>query len=566
MKKAISFLRKDKEKDKQQSHEVSGPMQVQHEGHLGFSKGGEMKISNLPPEWQPLIIALNTQLNAMGASGITEEEFKFVAASLATTNLTTSNPSSSSEYQVVEAQPEVTSEQNQASQGQSKSRGRKKTLNDYLTRIQKSSANPAPSPAKEVSLSGPMGVKKANLTPEQQLALTEMKMQRLESLQQQLQEEIAALKQTNEQMEESNNALQEQLNRLTEENQKVSNQLTEQKKTFDTQKKQLESEIQYAQRKANQGSEQTQKKLNEEQKLRSNAERTVKQLQSEVQMLKEQVKTAMNSDVKEAQIRFDKALETQKKELNDTMQQLAAELEAERNLRMKLEKEKELVDYEFNNLKKQHEETQSAANEAIEAKKQSFKDMQTTKGQYLLEIKNLKAKLKSEQQEKDKLRTDYETLVSQMNSGAFGGKQAAPAPVQHTPAPQPVVAPSAPAPAPAPSSSAPPPPPTASKPPVPTTTQSSGPAPPPPPPPTVSSSSSEGSGLLGALNSVKLKKVDASEEKEPMKAPQGNDQQSMASMLAFALIARRNDLQGKSMDEGESDEEDENAGSPDDWN
>ena len=72
-------------------------------------------------------------------------------------------------------------------------------------------------------------------------------------------------------------------------------------------------------------------------------------------MLKEQVKSAMNSDVKEAQIRFDKALETQKKEMNDAMQQLAAELEAERNLRMKLEKEKELVDYDLNSLKQKYE-------------------------------------------------------------------------------------------------------------------------------------------------------------------------------------------------------------------
>ena len=92
---------------------------------------------------------------------------------------------------------------------------------------------------KEVSLSGPTGVKKANLTAEQQLAVTEMKMQRLEALQKQLQDEIASLKQTNEQMEESNSSLTEQVNRLSEENQKVSNQLTEQKKTFDTQKKQL---------------------------------------------------------------------------------------------------------------------------------------------------------------------------------------------------------------------------------------------------------------------------------------------------------------------------------------
>lgn len=80
-----SFFRKEQAPASQgQAMEIGVPLNVKHEGHIGFDKEqGNFQVQNLPPQYQLLFDKLNETLKEMGVSGLTEKEAKFLLRSIA---------------------------------------------------------------------------------------------------------------------------------------------------------------------------------------------------------------------------------------------------------------------------------------------------------------------------------------------------------------------------------------------------------------------------------------------------------------------------------------------------
>lgn len=61
-------------------HEITGPFNVQHSSHVGFSKAGELEMQNLPLQLQNFVDNINDSLQKLGAANLTEEELKLLLA------------------------------------------------------------------------------------------------------------------------------------------------------------------------------------------------------------------------------------------------------------------------------------------------------------------------------------------------------------------------------------------------------------------------------------------------------------------------------------------------------
>jgi len=59
---------------------ISGPVSVQHEGHLGFNESGKLEMKNLPPAWQSIVESLNKTLRSLGENELTRDEFAFLVS------------------------------------------------------------------------------------------------------------------------------------------------------------------------------------------------------------------------------------------------------------------------------------------------------------------------------------------------------------------------------------------------------------------------------------------------------------------------------------------------------
>lgn len=79
-----SFFRKEQNSSQGQAIEIGVPVNVKHEGHIGFDKEqGNFQVQNLPPQYQHLFDKLDETLKQMGVSGLTEKEAKFLLRSIA---------------------------------------------------------------------------------------------------------------------------------------------------------------------------------------------------------------------------------------------------------------------------------------------------------------------------------------------------------------------------------------------------------------------------------------------------------------------------------------------------
>eukprot|EP01117_Protostelium_nocturnum_P003376 TRINITY_DN1436_c0_g1_i1.p1 TRINITY_DN1436_c0_g1~~TRINITY_DN1436_c0_g1_i1.p1 ORF type:complete len:511 (-),score=233.13 TRINITY_DN1436_c0_g1_i1:59-1468(-) len=80
------FFHKEAEeeaKPQRGSYEISGPVNVKHEGFVRFDKqGGNFQTQNLPKEYQEIFDAVNSTLTGLGVSGITEKEAKLILKAL----------------------------------------------------------------------------------------------------------------------------------------------------------------------------------------------------------------------------------------------------------------------------------------------------------------------------------------------------------------------------------------------------------------------------------------------------------------------------------------------------
>jgi len=76
------------------ANEIGVPINIKHEGHIGFDKKeGGFQTQNLPPDYQQLFDNLNQTLSNMGVTGITESEGKILLKALIPHTLTeTSSP------------------------------------------------------------------------------------------------------------------------------------------------------------------------------------------------------------------------------------------------------------------------------------------------------------------------------------------------------------------------------------------------------------------------------------------------------------------------------------------
>ncbi len=80
------FKRKDSkgtESSSQADFSIGMPVNVVHEGHVGFDKKeGSFQTNNLPPQYQRLFENLNSTLQGLGVSGVTEKEAKLLLRAL----------------------------------------------------------------------------------------------------------------------------------------------------------------------------------------------------------------------------------------------------------------------------------------------------------------------------------------------------------------------------------------------------------------------------------------------------------------------------------------------------
>lgn len=79
------FFHKKSNEDLEPELQITGPVNVKHEGHVGFSENSsEIETRNLPPEYQQLFENLNKKLEMMGVTSLTKKELKFVLRALPT--------------------------------------------------------------------------------------------------------------------------------------------------------------------------------------------------------------------------------------------------------------------------------------------------------------------------------------------------------------------------------------------------------------------------------------------------------------------------------------------------
>jgi hypothetical protein len=228
-----------------------------------------------------------------------------------------------------------------------------------------------------------------------------------------------------------------------------------------------------------------------------------------------------------------------KKQLNENIEEFRQKYENEKKKKEDLQVKQDQLENEILQLKSKIEEFTTAEVDVSAAKKKAFQELQNVKGQLLTEVQKLKKRLQQEQETRERLEQQYQELLEDRD-------QAVPIPTVPTPS--------------APSlseKSVPPPLPTAAKPNI------------------VrrecnnvwiilftSSAANEG-GLQAAITNAKLKKSDKVpflksklilQPKEVNPMLRSSEAESVSNIIAFALLARRNDMQAN---ENESDEEEE---------
>jgi len=466
---------------------ISGPVSVQHEGHLGFNESGKLEMKNLPPAWQSIVESLNKTLRSLGENELTRDEFAFLVSKF------------NEVPQTVKEAKAMTIKQNSAKQLTEKKKKTKEELEVLLEETKKKSKQRA---------------------------------QKIRNLQ----TERAVLVGKNQRLEEAKQSLEQNVATLEEAKKNLELELSELQMTYATTKKSLESQLDLANKRLVATTENYEKKLHEEQQAKAEVEKANENLKLDIEKLnahwKGEVLAAMKADVKAQKLKDDAELAAMKKSMQEKYDDLNSKFKQERQMKEDLDKRRIELENKVADLQVQLDNHNMKEVDLAEMKKNFFKELQNVKGQMLAEMKKAKAKWESERQARERAEAKLQLTLRQGSIAPLSGEGENKVAELSSPPPVPI---------------------------SPSENTKEEPVSSPPPPPVATAPSNTQNSFLSAIANTKLRKAEERKEKEEVALPSTKslEQNSVADVLAYAILARRTNIEQKTtIDEEESDEED----------